>query len=248
MDARIRQRRHAVREAERRRRLRRTVSVLVVLVLVGALVALERSPLVAVERVEVAGAQRLDPATVAAAAEVPLGTSTVRLQLPAIETRVAALPLVRDATVRRADPLTVRIEVVEREPVLVARGADGPVLVDRDGIVIAEGSQAGLPEVVLFGAAPSVGADVTGIAALANAHAVWQGLSGPLRADVHRYLASGADELSLELRDGTRVRFGRAERMEEKIRALGVVLEDLDGVEVALIDVRAPRAPVVVAP
>jgi cell division septal protein FtsQ len=56
----------------------------------------------------------------------------------------------------------------------------------------------------------------------------------------------GADDLDLELDDGTLVHLGRADRMDEKARALGAVLEDLDGRPVAAIDVRAPGRPVVI--
>lgn len=246
MDGRIQQRRREVRDAQRRRRLRRSISVAVTLVVLAGLVALERSPLVALEDVQVVGTERLAVDDVLAAADVPLGTSTVRVRLDAITDRVESLPLVHAATVHRADPLTVLIEVEERVPVLVVAGDDGQVLVDREGVVIDTDGHPALATVALDGPAPSVGATVAADDALANAHAVWQGLSGPLRAAVGRYLAGGPDDLTLELTSGVEVDFGRAERMDEKVRALGAVLEDIGTVTVERIDVRAPRAPVVI--
>lgn len=246
IDERIAQRRAEIRDEDRRRRLRRTLAVVVAFALVGAAAAVESSRLVALEEVRVAGVDRLEADEVRAAAALELGTSTLRLRLGAAADRVEALPLVRDAEARRVDPLTVELVVREREPALQVRGEDGDRLLDRDGVVLLEGTQDGLPVVVLDGPVPEVGQDAADEPTLANAMSVWRGLSGPLRADVTRYEARGPDELTLVLSDGTDVRFGRAERLDEKVRALGAVLGDLDGTPVSAIDVRAPSAPVVV--
>jgi cell division protein FtsQ len=246
IDERIAERRRQVRGERRRGRLRRTVTVIVVLLLAVAVVLVERSALVGLEEVEVVGTARLDPDTVLDAADLTLGTSTLRLRLGAVEERVEALPLVRDASARRLDPLTVRIAVRERQPVLNVVAGRQAVLVDRDGIVLAEGQVDGLPVIRLQDAPPAPGEEVTATPALANAHATWRSLSGPLRAEVERYEADGPDELSLVLRSGVEVRFGRADRVDEKVRALGAVLDDVGVADVAIIDVRAPGAPVVV--
>lgn len=248
IDERIAQRRQEVRDQRRRSRLRRTVAVAVVAVLAVVLLVVERSDLVALEGVEVAGTQRLDPQEVIEAADLPLGTSTLRLRLGQAEARVEALPLVREASAYRLDPLSVRIDVVERVPALTVRHGDDAVLVDRDGIVVEVGTVDGLPEVVLRRRPPPPGERVDADAALANAHRAWRQVSGPLRAEVVRYQADGPDDLDLHLADGTRVRFGRAERVDEKVRAIGAVLDDLDGTPVASIDVRAPASPVITPP
>lgn len=246
IDERIAERRAQVRDEDRRRRLRRTVAVLVLLAVVAVLVLVERSALVALEEVEVVGLDRLSVDEVVDAADLELGTSTVRLRLRAAAERVEALPLVRSADARRVDPLTVRIEVEERRPALVVRGAGESRLVDRDGVVLVDGELEGLPTIVLPVAPPPAGSPVGDDAALGNAHRAWRGLSGPLRAEVDVYDAAGPDELSLVLRSGTQVRFGRADRIDEKVRALGAVLDDLGETEVEAIDVRAPSAPVVI--
>ncbi len=249
IDERIAERRREVREQRRRARLRRTKVVVAGLLLVVALVALESSPLVGLEEVEVVGTEQLESGEVRDAADLALGTSTLRLSLDEAERRVEdELPLVRSATAQRTDPLTVRIEVTERQAALTVRGGGREVLVDRTGAVIAEGSRPGLPTVELASEPPAPGADVEGTPALANAHAAWRGLSGPLRAATVSYRARGEDELTLELEEGTRVRFGPADRLDEKVRALGAVLEDAADADVTEIDVRAPSAPVVVGP
>jgi cell division septal protein FtsQ len=247
IDERIAQRRAGVRDADRRRRLRRTVRIAAVLVVLATLVGLERSSLVALEEVTVLGLDRLDAATVLDVAALPIGSSVARARLGAVEDRIERLPLVRSVTARRTGPRQVRIEVIERLPVLVVEGNGAERLVDRDGVVIAEGRLEGLPVVVLRTAPPGVGAVVSASPTLANAHLAWRGLSGPLRATVERYLADGPDDLTLVLRSGIEVRFGRAERVDEKVRALGAVLADIGDTPVGVIDVRAPGAPVIVA-
>ena len=246
IDERIAQRRRGVREERRRARLRRTLVVSGVLVLLLALVAVERSALVGLEEIRVTGVDRLSEDEVRAATELELGTSTLRLRLGRVEDRVTRLPVVRAAEARRLDPLTVLIEVEERRPSLVVQGAGERVLLDREGVVMAGGGQAGLPRILLDEAPPAPGGGVADDPALANAFRAWRGLTGPLRARVQRYEAAGPDELVLRLDSGLAVRFGRVDRIEEKARALGVILEDVGEAEISEIDVRAPSAPVVV--
>lgn len=247
VDERIAARRAEVRDDRRRRRLRRTILVAVLVLVAVVALLVERSSLVALAEVRVEGTNRLDPAHVRAAADLELGTSTLRLPLDGARERVEALPLVASADVRRLDPLTVLIDVTERVPVAVVEAGASSVLVDADGIVIAEGREDGLAVIrISDGPVPQPGAPIARAPAAANAHAALAALPGPVRSLVASYVAEGPDELVLELLDGTLVRFGRADRVDEKARALGAVIEDLAGRTVELIDVRAPERPVVV--
>lgn len=243
MDHRIAQRRRVVRKQRQHSRLRRTLTVLVLAAVATAAVVLERSPLLALADVRVEGTERLSPVAVEQTANLPLGAPSLRLDLGAAEDRVEALPLVAAAAATRVDPVTVAITVEERQPQLAATDGRRTVLVDADGVVLARGSAGGLPRIELV-RVPEPGAPDRE-PALANAQAIYQALSGPLRALTKRYLATGPNDLELVLVDGTRVRFGRAERIDEKVRALGAVLEHRSGEPPAIVDVRAPAAPVV---
>ncbi|MFW5933416.1 MAG: cell division protein FtsQ/DivIB, partial [Actinomycetota bacterium] len=121
-------------------------------------------------------------------------------------------------------------------------------MIDRDGVVLPEEERGQLPVVVLDQAPPAVGGEVDDDPALDNAFRAWRGLSGPIRSEVVRYMAAGEDELELELDNGVTVRFGRASRVDEKVRALGAVLADVGDTPIEAVDVRAPGAPVVVGP
>jgi cell division protein FtsQ len=245
VESRIAERRAGVRAAQRRARLRRTLLVLLLVLLLAGGVWYERSEHGTVREVVVTGLVRLDAEDVLEVSRVAVGDPAARLWPPRVARRVEQLTLVRSAEVSRRRLREVTIEVVEREPVYVAVHRMTSVLVDRDGVVVDRGADARLPIVRLATAPPAPGELAASHAALANAHRVWAGLSGPLRSRVVEFRAPDEDGLELVLRDAPLVRFGRAELIEEKVRALGVVLDDVAGSEVALIDIRVPGVPVV---
>ena len=251
VDTRIAERRQNLKAEQRRRRLRRSLLAVVIISPFAALAVLDATGRLGVETVTVMGASAVSDSEITAAASIQPGDSLVRMSTSAAADRIEALPRVGRADVYRTWRRDVVIEVVERIPVLqAAAGGLQPrwVLIDREGVVIGAGDDASLPEIVLRGAPPSLGAHVGDNTALANAYSVWRGLSGPLRTDVHRYIANSQDELRLELRRGVIINFGRAERIDEKVRAIGAVLADIAQREIVEIDVRAPSRPVVVLP
>ena len=245
VNERIARRRAEVRAGRRRRRLRRTVVVLAVLVLLAGLLALERSSLVALVDVEVVGLERLTEEEVLATAEVEQGMSVLRLRLGAVEERLEALPLVDRAVAEREGALGLRIAVTEVAPAVTARFPTTSVLVSEQGLVLGEGEAPGTMAVEVRGRAPAPGDTVAASRTLAAGHAVAIALPGPLAALVEQVTARAADDVRLQLRSGIEVVWGDAGRNDEKARALGAVLEDLDGRSVRRIDVRAPMAPTV---
>lgn len=229
----------------RRRRRRTLIAALVGLLLAGA-VALERSPLMALAEVEVNGAERVAADAVREAAALPLGTSTLRLDLRSAERRVEELAWVDTARIRRRDPLTVLITVRERRPAMTLRVPGGSALVDAEGVVLERGSDGALPVLSLpAGRLPGAGERIGEDATAANALAVYRRLPGPLRTEVVRVEGLERDDVELVLRTGTTVRFGRAHRVDEKARAIGALLAQLPD-PVRTIDVRAPSNPVVI--
>ncbi|HKJ54689.1 MAG TPA: FtsQ-type POTRA domain-containing protein [Nitriliruptoraceae bacterium] len=246
VDDRIVERRQLVRRERRRDRLHRTIAVLVVLAIAVGLLLAERSPLVAISDVEVVGVSEVDADSVIAASGIRPGTSLLRVDLDEAAASVAELPRIESAQVVRTDPLTVEISVVERQPAYVARVDDDTITIDDDGIVLSPGAPAGLVVIeVENGALPEPGESVNAVPALANALAVVEGMPGPLGPRIAGMRAIEEDRAVIVLDDGTAVEMGRAQQLDAKARALAIVLEDLDGRVVQVIDVRAPAAPVV---
>jgi cell division septal protein FtsQ len=245
VDERIARRRAEVRAERRRARLRRTSIALLLLVLAGVGLWFERSQYATVLEVTVVGVERLDAGDVATLAGVSVGDPALRVRTSRISRDIEQLTLLRTAVVRRPGLRRIVIEVRERAPVYTATHRGTAVLVDRDGVVVDRGQEPGLPVVRLASPPPEPGGLVATHAALANAHRAWTGLSGPLRSRVVAMDAPDEDGLELLLDTGQVVRFGRAEQLEEKVRALGAILDDVAGSEVVLIDVRVPAFPVV---
>lgn len=245
VDERIARRRAEVRAGRRAARLRRTLLVALLLTITGAGVWFERSEYATVVEVRVAGVDRLDVTTVMERSGVGVGDAALRLRPGASARRIEELTLVRAATVRRTGLRVVHIDIQERAPIYTAVHRATGVLVDRDGVVIDQGRRIDLPEVRLRSAPPEPGELVVAHAALANAHRAWVGLSGPLRSRVVAMSAPDPDGLEMLLDTGQTVRFGRAELLEDKVRALGAILDDVSGSEIIMIDVRVPDFPVV---
>lgn len=245
VNERIARRRAEVRAARRRRLLRRILLVLVLGAVVVGLVRLERSSLVALADLQVIGLERLEEQEVVAASGVREGMSVLRIRRGDVRERVEAMPLVERAEIERVGALGLRIRVEEEAPALTARFDAGSVLVTEDGVVVGTGEAAGTIVVEVAGPVATPGERVEEVPPLAAAHEVLLGLPGPLAALVDAARAPAADDVRLVLETGVEVLWGGAPRSEEKARALGAVLEDLDGRDVSRIDVRAPKAPTV---
>lgn len=98
----------------------------------------------------VKGNRMITEAEVAETAGMAMGESVLALDLAAVRTRLLGHPLVRTASVARQLPAQVIIEVEERAPAAVVRGAAGgdEYIVDYDGRVVAfppDEVPAGLP-------------------------------------------------------------------------------------------------------
>ncbi|CAN5231736.1 hypothetical protein BH20ACT9_BH20ACT9_22020 [soil metagenome] len=259
VDQRIRSRRRTVARQNARRRRRVTFSVLVVLALGAAAVAVARSPLFDVTAVRVAGVSGAKAQAVRAAADLTTGQSLLSVDLETVTRRIERLGWVREASLERVPPTTLRIGIRERRPAVVLRARGGPWLVDEQGVVLARGTDPELTVVDAPQAAPGlVGRDI-GDPAVANALAVRRGLPRMLATRVRRYHAPDVPGLRFLHDSGAWVRFGAAERVAFKARVVDALLAQIraharsNGITpqvglstVAELDVRAPENPVIV--
>lgn len=238
---RIRARRAEVARSAGRRRLRRANVVLaVVCAAVWTLVGL-RSPLLDVDRVQVSGVERTSEAQVRAAAGLAPGDAMAELDLDSARRRVADLPWVRTAVARRLWPGTVRIVVVERQPLAAVRGPRGWSRVDADGHVLDRTSRRPPGLVALAGARSGVPGGL-----LAQADRVALSTLGRLPpALVADAVTARGDPsgLVLELADGFEVVIGDASDLRAKATAAVAVRRAADVARGCRIDVRVPTAP-----
>ena len=251
MDPRIRRRRNEVTREEGRRRLRVVAASVAVMLVVALAVAATRSPLLDVDRVELAGATQTRPVEVASVTGLGRHPLMVEVDPPTVARRVEALPWVRRAVARKRWPGTVVVEVTERVPAALVAAGDGRWgLVDGSGRVLAvvAARPAGLPALV---GGPAAGRPGTSIADRAGAPLrVAAALPARLRARVAEVVgrADGTVDLALGPSRGPgaggSVRLGPPHQLGAKLAAAQAVLDTADLTRLAVVDVRVPRAPV----
>jgi cell division protein FtsQ len=91
----------------------------------------------AVTSVEVEGRHEASPEAILAALGVERGSPILALDPAAAKARLEALPWIRAAAVERHFPDTIRVRLVERQPVAFWQRHNKLVLVDRDGVELA---------------------------------------------------------------------------------------------------------------
>lgn len=220
---------------QRRRRLLRSVGVLVVVVgLAGAAGwLLLGSSVLGVSTVRVTGQQRLAAPEVAQQADIDPGAPLLRLDSAGIARRVAALPPVLAVDVERDWPSTVVIRIRERVPAAVQQRGTSWVLVDRSGVEFA--TERRRPRGL-----PLVSAPVDqGPAALRATLDVLDALPAPVRAQVRQVRAATTERLSLQLSRGRTVEWGSLEHSRRKAAVLAVLLTR----KASVYDVSAPDMP-----
>jgi cell division protein FtsQ len=247
IDPRIRARRIAVQRDEGRKRLRR---VMIAGVAVGALAGLwglTRTPLLDIDRIEVAGATNSGVDAVVATSTIEHGGALVTAPLDRAADRIAALPWVQTVEVTRRWPGTVVIEVVERRPVAYVPATKGVVLVDAAGRQLA-GVETPPPEllrldVAAITPAPGQSLPTRTQAVLDLAGTVPGSLAGRILA--LRPERDGTVSGTVRLRNDTdaHLLLGAPNQIGAKWLALATVLERTDPAGLATIDLRVPAAP-----
>lgn len=202
----------------RRGRGVRVVGVLLALAAIGGwLYLLYGSGVFAVRAVEVTGVHRLDAAQVRAVAAVPMGTPLARVDVDAVEERVARIAQVEDVSVSRAWPTTLRVEIRERVPVAAVQRNGSYWLIDHAAVVVAtQAKRPALP--VLEVATPRPGDPAT-----TSALTVVERLPDSLRADVRRVSATSEDSVRLHLPRSVVVVWGNPSQSTEKARVLAAL-------------------------
>ena len=133
-------RRRALKKAEGRRRLALLCLAVVVVLAPGGYWLLANSSAFAVSGVSVSGGGTLLSAEVRqAAVDAVGGRSLLQVDAGAIERAVERLPYVRSATVDRAFPHTLSIQITTYRPVAVVRSGKSAYLVSGDGRVLDTG-------------------------------------------------------------------------------------------------------------
>jgi cell division protein FtsQ len=116
----------------------RAGALLALLVAAGGLYGAVSSDVFGTRSTSVTGNTWTSDADVLAAVDVPEGANVFTIRSAELEARAAGLPSIRGASVSIALPDEVRIQVTEREPLLVWGVGERRFLVDGDGLLFAE--------------------------------------------------------------------------------------------------------------
>ena len=227
----------------RRRRLRRLLSIVSMLLGLGAVVAIVWavgwSDLLAVRNVDVDGADDALAAEVKEAAEAPTGTPLVRVEVEPIAERVRELPEVATVEIHRSWPSGLTIEVTPRVGVAAMSDGEEWWSVDEHGVMF--GASESRPEGLPVIEAP---VEASGRATRAAGVAVVTGLPHDLRVKVEEVRAESEADVRLVLDDGAEVVWGTAERGDDKAEVLAALIAAQDETP-RRYDVSAPDRPAV---
>jgi cell division protein FtsQ len=214
--------------------------------LVAGAVAVYRSQVFDVRTVEVLGASHSTPEDVIARAAVPTDATLLRFSADAIKERVLADPWVKDATITRSFPHTLRIRIDERAALGVVDTGAGLFVVDGEGFVLAEHSAEATTTLPTFRETPGldlkVGRQSTS-EVLSNALAAFGGIGAEIGATVRAVSAPTIDETMLITTDNVEIMIGEALEMEKKALIVKQILREQVG-SVVFIDVRSTERPI----
>ena len=229
-------RRFARRQWRRRWLAWRYLLVLVLLLAIvgGGVYAVWFSAWLAVEDIDVSGAETVEASDIRARSGIDEGEPLVSVDLATAERRIGALAVVRSVSVTRQWPHGVLISIVERVPIAVVEIGGRLRGMDADGVVFRDYKKAppGLPRVTT-----SIG---TTSAALREAGKVIAALPQELSLRVDHVQVTTVDQISLVLKDGRVVSWGSADESDRKAEVLAVLLAT---VQAPFYDVSVPSKP-----
>lgn len=223
-------------------------SLLFIVLLVLAGYILFRSPLFQVRKLEVTGTSLLQPNQIKEISSINLGENIFEVNLGQAKKRIALLPLVKTAVLRRVLPSTVVIDVTERTPLILL--AEGNVFaeVDADGYYLQPGSVTtkNLPVVTGIAAALPAPGQKVNAKALPTVLGFVSGLPPALVPMLSEMHLQSDGQLVLYTLNGVPVLAGDPSDPGGKGALLLAILQQLDQTKpIAYIDVSSINSPVV---
>ncbi|MCP4965090.1 MAG: FtsQ-type POTRA domain-containing protein [bacterium] len=243
VDPRLARRRRQVQEASARRRLRWTIGLLSLAVMVGLVVAVFQSSWFAVSNVTIEGASRAPVAAIIEDSGVTDGVAIVSVRAGEIEERLRQDPWIAEAQVRVVWPRSIEVTVVEYIPMARVEMGATFVVSSGQGAVLTVGENLVEPYVEIDAGVLQPGATIEDplvLGALEFVAALPLELKSGLTVE-----SNGGDLVSLVA--GHEVILGSARDMAQKAVTLAVLLaEDMEpGASINLV---SPLRPAVTNP
>lgn len=215
------------------------IGLLTLLALGGGWFWLRDSSLVRADDVRVSGLSGPDaPRIRALLTETASDMTTLHVRADQLRDALAPYPIVKDIRVSAAVPHTLRIEVIEHDPVAAVVIGGRRVAVASDGTVL-DGTRAAEDLIALPASAASAGGRLTDRRALQQV-ALLGAAPAPLRALIGS-VGRDPSGLRVMLVQGPVVVFGSAARLRAKWAAAARVIADPDSAGATYVDVRVPQ-------
>lgn len=197
---------------------------LALLVLLAGVVAAYNLPLLEITKVEIAGAQTLDPAKTRASLRLE-GGNMLSVDAQLIEKTLRQQPAVKSVSVRKFWPNKVVVQITERRTAAFWQTPDGTYAVDDEGVVIAESPAPGpLPAIVSGEGGLRVGSRVPQ-ATLVLAKALADKLPRAVGAKPKQFEYSATNGLAVLSDQGWWAIFGDDRDTDFKLSTLSAVLK-----------------------
>jgi cell division protein FtsQ len=239
--------RHEVKRFTRRSRVRRRIVAGAVAAIVGLFVTVAVvvfSPLMDVETIEVTGTSRLDSSVVSDALRDHVGTPLALIDVAKVEQELAGFAVIRSYSIEAVPPHTLRVAIIEREPIGVVADGSTFAVVDPAGVVVdSVNAQPDTLPIIEAGEAS------VGNRAFESAVAVLLALPTDLRDRVGTIRATTKDDVEFTLVGGTQtVRWGSSDRSAYKARVFAALVKVQKRSATVEYDVSSPDAAVVRIP
>ncbi|TAL40941.1 MAG: FtsQ-type POTRA domain-containing protein [Salinibacterium sp.] len=212
-----------------------TVSGILVSLIAVVLLAVY-SPLLSLRTITIDGTSRVDAKELESALSDQLGKPLALIDFDRITKELGVFPLVRSYVTETVPPDTLRIHIVERQPVGQIRRGDGFVLVDPAGVIIDTPAQrvTGLPIIEVAG-------DRASGRAFDSSVEVLLAMPPSLLSRVDSISARTHDDVTLVLVGvGQHVRWGSAQNSAKKAALLAALIKATNPSRKGEFDVSAP--------
>ena len=213
-----------------------SVSLLVAFVLVAAF-----SPLLAIEKIQVTGNQRIPTKLLTSALTNQLGKPLPQASLEGVSNDLKNFTLIQSISVVNLPPHTLEVRIIERQPICIIESASGAFLYDPAGVRIASATSSDVFPVVQAagkpGASPEFGVAIKALLALPVS----------LFPRVATVAAPSMDSVTFKLRGmaGQKVVWGDTSQAELKARVLLALMKHQKKTDRITYDVSSPKAPTV---
>jgi cell division protein FtsQ len=234
MDPRLRARRIAVKRAVGRKRLKWIILVLSLVAILTTGLAILGSSMFAVQqdKLSISGPRRMSEATLDAAVQKIVDHPVLLIDTHSIEVALERDPWVEEARVRTKFPHSASIEIRERVPIATYQGTDGQFrIIDVNGMVV--DVIPGQPIEFMLITGPPIDASPGASAGTNLRHAaeVVQALSPGVRSRTEAVTVDATGALGLTFHSGTKVAFGPATDLLDKLTTLEAFLKRPQGIE-----------------